>query len=192
MNRHMADLGRKSQNRMCATRTCVDARFSEADVVAVCMENRMPYKHVTIEPWIGDYYGRNRSVFAKKVLVLGEAEYGTTLGQKASKADTQFCISREAIPNGGRLYSVVAGLLTGRLPESERDRVSFWHSIIYYNYVQEHAGFGPESHPVRKCGQMERYRSSRSFTSTVQTTLWCSVFETGPTSQARRWRAGIF
>lgn len=105
------------------------------------------YKHVRIYPWLGESYGQG--IFKHRVLVLGESEYQVREGQAASKDDTRWCV-RHVIKSDKQsaFFRNIATMFLGHTPEDKTERSRFWNSIVFYNYVQEHVGFGAGTRPT--------------------------------------------
>ncbi len=95
---------------------------------------------IKFEPWIGDNY--NEGIDGKKVLVLGESHYC------ASLSDAHPSMTKEVIrdlfdpdsefENYKNTYTKFAKSITGNFGKmSVEEKATFWHSVAFYNYVQE-------------------------------------------------------
>lgn len=102
---------------------------------------------LSFEPWVGVNFG-SRSRLGQAVLILGESHYDEGFGQGARL--TEFVIRRH-IEREGKQYAFwtkIARTLTGPTYSDKADRVSFWESVGFYNYVQEFVGTGPRQRPT--------------------------------------------
>jgi hypothetical protein len=103
-------------------------------------------KKVFFRPWIGDNY--SAGFCGRRVLVLGESHYQWDQGVDAYEELTNDCI-REQIDGewSKSFWTNIVITFLNRNPTLE-DKSEFWHSVVFYNYVQEFAGFGPRISPT--------------------------------------------
>ena len=98
-------------------------------------------------PWVGDDYSTG-GIFKKKILILGEAHYCETPencgGCKpgARNGCNEFTIDRireQFSPTGKKhaIYTKLAKLfLNCHESVNNDDKIRFWNSVAYYNYIQ--------------------------------------------------------
>lgn len=105
---------------------------------------------IKFKPWIGDNY--QQGISGRKVLVLGESHYC------ANPADATSFITVEVIsdllnPASGfeaykNTYTKFAKALSGKTGNmSAAEKSQLWHSVAFYNYVQEPIT-GPRTSPA--------------------------------------------
>jgi len=103
---------------------------------------------IVFEPWVGDNYAKG--IQGKKVLVLGESHYDEGFNQ--GDRLTEFVVRRH-IERVGKQYAFwtnIAKTFVGPAYADKADRVSFWESVAFYNYVQEFVGDGPRQRPTKR------------------------------------------
>jgi hypothetical protein len=100
--------------------------------------------HVTFQPWIGEYF--EAGVNGVKLLVLGESHYHCCTDSPECREVT------ESVRNSfhqGLTQSVVGwwkdnphkSPLSYRVPKLfNKEKPTFWNSVIFYNYLQTFAG----------------------------------------------------
>jgi hypothetical protein len=109
----------------------------------------MRYQHVSIHPWVGESYGKSDLFNGFKLLVLGESEYQRKDGQPWSWHDTIWVIKNEVLAGkSSAFFTNIASMLTGHLVRESEKRTQFWNAVAFYNFVQEHAGFGARTRPT--------------------------------------------
>jgi hypothetical protein len=104
-----------------------------------------PIKKVRFQPWIG----QNCDSRSPKLLVLGTSH---SRWEKVKKTPDYF-ITNSVIgywstsKQTKKFFSNIAATCTGHLPSYE-ERVEFWNSVAFYNYIQEFVGASPrQPHP---------------------------------------------
>ncbi|MDH4870298.1 hypothetical protein [Pseudomonas sp. BN515] len=121
---------------------------------------------VRFAPWVGPHY--ERGIHGLRILVVCESHYGAkeherptvtpevlkalALGQKHPHATAK--LRRHA-----HFTKIMASILNARKHFSKTDRSEFWHSIAYYNFIQE---FLPSIRKVPSDAVWEK--GKRSFT----------------------------
>lgn len=106
-------------------------------------------KGIRFLPWIGNNY--EQGINGKKIVVLGESHYCANIEKDATPQITIKVISDLLDPDSEHegyknTYTKFERALAGkRLDYSEK--ITLWHSIIFYNYVQE-AFSGPRKMPT--------------------------------------------
>ncbi|MBN6776651.1 hypothetical protein JRG42_24665 [Pseudomonas granadensis] len=99
---------------------------------------------VRFAPWVGPHY--ERGIHGLRILVVCESHYGAkvherptvtpeilkalALGQKHPKATAR--LRRHA-----HFTKIMASILSARTHPSKVNSSEFWHSIAYYNFIQE-------------------------------------------------------
>lgn len=92
------------------------------------------------KPWVGDRY-TNSSLIGQRLLVLGESHYGDD--SWGAEEFTQEVVRTWAIQKRHAFFTKVAKLVLDLPDERWVDddlRETFWHSVAFYNYVQEYVG----------------------------------------------------
>lgn len=103
------------------------------------------------KPWIGDNYWSGRR-FGKRVLVLGESHYGWDLPPNW----TIQCIKEQISGEGTyKFWTDIAIAFLNEHPSVE-DKKAFWHSVAFYNYIQESVGDGPGIRPTEEMWENAR------------------------------------
>lgn len=99
---------------------------------------------IFFRPWMGQRYGRTE---LGRLLVLGESHYGE---DEPNPNWTIECVQNFAsgIWNH-RFWTNIGQVITGQ-KHWEIDRLEFWNSIAFYNYVQEVAAPGPRQSPTEE------------------------------------------
>ena len=110
-------------------------------------------------PWIGENYQQILSRWGKRVLVLGESHYQWDENVPIDNWPTLTRDSVEEIISGhaqGRWTAfwtkIAVAFLNpppGHLPTLE-EKIAFWHSVAFYNYIQQCVGFGRDARPTRE------------------------------------------
>lgn len=101
---------------------------------------------VYFKPWIGNNYEMNE-LFGKKILVLGESHYSWDFNIQVDHELTKKCINDQIKGSYSKqFWTNIVIALTGTKPTLEEKRI-FWHSVAFYNYVQEPVGKGPRLSP---------------------------------------------
>lgn len=117
------------------------------------MEN---YKELglTWKPWIGNNYERG-GVFDRRILILGESHYGTendnwfnenltilSIQQKIGEAEGDPTFYKKAFHTN--IFKAF-----NEKPDSNENKIEFWHSVAYFNYVQGSVGEKPRERPKK-------------------------------------------
>lgn len=113
--------------------------------------------------WRGDFYGQaDNFIGGARLMVLGEAHYhhsapiGTDTPEMTKDVVTA-CIEGRLGANA-QFFRCVERLVTKRLHEglSREQSASFWHSVIFSNYIPVVAGNEPGIDLQTNCG-MDRH-----------------------------------
>lgn len=115
----------------------------------------MAKTRIFFDPWVGENYGTDKSIFKKKILVLGGSHYCddcTTCGDRilhAGCTNNTAKWTREylnAVVRGGWMntYTSFVNSVYG-VATSREQQVQFFSSICFYNYLQVAAGKDPNS-----------------------------------------------
>jgi hypothetical protein len=99
---------------------------------------------VRFAPWVGAHY--ERGINGLRILVVCESHYGAkeherptatpevlkalALGQKHPQATAK-------LRQHAHFTKIMASILNAKKHFSKADRSDFWHSIAYYNFIQE-------------------------------------------------------
>ena len=119
-------------------------------------------KKVFFEPWVGKDYYNNRVFFKKKILILGESHYcqydckyrycgDISNKQEKCRKMTEQVINEQISEDGNKfaIYTKVAKLLLDKVDIDRSDKIEFWNSVSYYNYIQESL-YGPRKRPTQE------------------------------------------
>src|SRR5436305_2068367 len=119
----------------------------------------LSYKYVRIYPWVGDCYEEG-GLYKHRVLILGESEYQTRKGQKASNGNTRWCVrqviqGKKVAPHvrEGPFFRNIAAMFLGTGGEIDAGLNDFWNSVAFYNYIQRHVGFSAKAQATRAMWQ---------------------------------------
>jgi hypothetical protein len=111
---------------------------------------------IRFEPWVGDRYDSG-GLLGVRTLVLGESHYGES--EDASSQVTRGVVQQWAMEKRSAFFTKVAKLLLN-LPAghwlSDETRAAFWHSVAFYNYVQEFPGASARIRPTEAMWQAAR------------------------------------
>lgn len=105
-------------------------------------------RHVKFYPWEGENYFR--APFGKRVLILGESHYEW---KGSGPIDDHPTLTQDLIEDqlAGRykirFWTHIAVAFLNKVPTLAEKR-EFWHSVAFYNYVQQSAGAGARVRPA--------------------------------------------
>ena len=111
------------------------------------MISKISFDSVMFFPWIGNEYYKG-GVFKKKVLILGEAHYcelprdcqgGCLPGIKNSCNTMTIQVIKDQLSENGKNYAIftkLAKLFLEKECIDVNDKISFWNSVAFYNYIQ--------------------------------------------------------
>ena len=113
-------------------------------------------------PWVGNSYWRGFEG-GPRLLILGESHYD---GDDSDKSFTQR-LTRDYAEGKlhHRFWTMTMQVVAGR-DKAEIDRMRFWQSVAFYNFIQEIVGSGPRMRP-----SAEAWRSARRPFEAVLNTL---------------------
>ena len=105
-------------------------------------------KNVYFEPWVGKRY--NSGYCGKRVLILGESHYRWPKAQpdELGRWLTRQCVEEQIGERKPKTFkggstpfwtNIVVAFTKKRNPSLE-DKKEFWHSVAFYNYIQEIVG----------------------------------------------------
>lgn len=106
-------------------------------------------KHIKLKPWVGKDY--RQGFRGKKILVLGESHYADHPCNEnfTTEVIADYFLNPEAEREGWmNTYTKFERAMVGR-ELSQEERVAFWESIMFYNYIQEPLG-GPRLAPTQE------------------------------------------
>jgi len=114
-------------------------------------------KGIVFAPFVGKYYGKNKSLFQKRVLVLGESHY-CDAGCVKLRNVTNDVMNAFMDPNAERedwmkTYRKFERSMVNKITNFE-DSSLIWNSVVFYNYLQ----FPMDK--SRQEGTNEQYESS--------------------------------
>ena len=104
------------------------------------------------QPWIGEQYQQN--MWGRRVLVLGESHYQWNENQPIDNWPTLTIECVEELLAGeytDRFWTNIAVAFLDPPPHhipSLAEKGEFWHSVAFYNYIQQCVGFGPYPNPT--------------------------------------------
>ncbi len=110
----------------------------------------LPYKKIQgvyFQPWRGGQYAEHRP----RLLVVGMSHYRCDVEVPDFYFTNQVIEDRIANGDRGAFFTNIVATCTcnDELPSQEA-KIEFWHSIAFYNYVQEFVGDSPRTpHPQR-------------------------------------------
>ena len=99
------------------------------------------------KPWIGDNYWSARR-FGKRVLVLGESTFQWDENSPLPPGWTIDCVKEQISGEGTYAFWTKIAIAFLNKPPSVEDKEAFWHSVAFYNYIQESVGVGPRIPPT--------------------------------------------
>jgi hypothetical protein len=121
---------------------------------------------VYFEPWKGKDYGAN-SRWGKSVLVVGESHYEWCAqrwdhGNLLPRDTSTFVIDERAVEKKRDGFSTkIAISFLGKTPHRDPpqgEMFYFWHSVCFYNFVQEGVGYRNRERPTR--GELQKALNS--------------------------------
>ena len=104
------------------------------------------------QPWIGEQYRQN--MWGRRVLVLGESHYQWDENRPIDNWPTLTIECVEELIAGeytDRFWTNIAVAFLNPPPHhllSLAEKGEFWHSVAFYNYIQQCVGFGPYPNPT--------------------------------------------
>ncbi|MHB8833315.1 MAG: hypothetical protein ACYC9V_09090 [Desulfobacteria bacterium] len=94
----------------------------------------------TLNPWIGEMYGKEGNIFGKKLMLVGESHYYEGMSPPPHPIDvdevnfTVDQVKRQIVGNTVKTFCKFEEIYFGN--ERVDKRMQFWNSISFYNYVQ--------------------------------------------------------
>ncbi len=85
-------------------------------------------------PWVGSDY-ENGGIFGLKVMILGESHYDVGESRQATMEVMEAVLGGHEKPKRRFWTNVEIALVGGKQVGGDRNR--FWHSVLFYNYIQE-------------------------------------------------------
>jgi len=131
--------------------TCAQRRPEIFAEVAAAMPRVPALSDVGFLPWVGRDYGSGKLFPLLRIMIVGESHYEwckkcETEKSKRDKDLTTYCIAermhRIGEPGHIQHWGKIENAFLGKMP-SASERRDFWHSVAYYNFLQEVVGFGP-------------------------------------------------
>jgi hypothetical protein len=106
------------------------------------MPYKLPFKlidKVRFQPWVG----KNCNSRVPRLLVLGMSHYSWGDKNLPDYFVTNEVIRHQVRPDAKeQFFTNIIATCIGHLPSGE-ERVAFWHSVAFYNYIQEFVGDSP-------------------------------------------------
>jgi hypothetical protein len=96
---------------------------------------------VNFHPWEGENYRSSKP----RLLVVGESHYDWK-GRLEPEQKVTIEVVRHFMDKPSRFFTNIVATCAGELPSGETRR-KFWHSVAFYNYVQQFAGDAPRMRP---------------------------------------------
>lgn len=92
-------------------------------------------------PWIGKNY-KNRNIFGnKKVMILGESQWGfeNVKGNEATNTVLKNYLEKRKNDEQSRdrIFTTLAKICLDKSQVSNEEIVEFWDSVLFYNYITE-------------------------------------------------------
>lgn len=106
-------------------------------------------------PWIGPAYERMGFMGkGKKLLLLGESHY-LKKDDEGNNNITRKIIHAHSFGDKYRFFTIIGGLLNFENANhfSVEYKLSLWHSVAFYNYIQQSVGTGPRISPTPEMWQ---------------------------------------
>ena len=110
------------------------------------IERKADMKHIHFKPWVGDNY-QNGGDLGKRILVLGESHYqwDEDISLDHEPNLTIDCVTSQISDNGRypretqAFWTNIVIAFLNRHP-SDEDKYKFWHSVAFFNTIQESVG----------------------------------------------------
>ena len=118
------------------------------------IERKANMKHIHFKPWVGANY-QDGGRFGKRILVLGESHYQWDKNIPLDREPnlTRDCVISQ-ISDPGKyekeslaFWTKIVIAFLNRSP-SDEDKHEFWHSVAFFNTIQESVGFGARVRPT--------------------------------------------
>lgn len=107
----------------------------------------MDQEPLYFQPWVGRDY-RTSPLFGARVLVVGESHYGNEAWNYPEF--TIDCVKEQVEGLGTKsFWTNIALTFLGRMPTPD-DKLAFWNSVAFYNYVQTLVGPEARMRPKRE------------------------------------------
>ena len=154
------------------------------------MEYKLPYKQikgVRFQPWVGENFASR----VPRLLLVGMSHY--SWGDKNLPdywVTNAVILQRISGAVRSKFLTNIIATCIGHLP-SDEERVEFWHSVAFYNYIQEFVGDSPR--------QLHNYKlwlkSGPAFAAVIRTlrpelVLVVGVLNWGNIANLNGWEGG--
>lgn len=99
---------------------------------------------VRFAPWVGTHY--ERGIYGLRILVVGESHYGAKEHERPTATPEvlkALALGQKHPQSTGKLRKhahftkIMSSILNARRHFSAKDKSNFWHSVAYYNFIQE-------------------------------------------------------
>lgn len=117
-------------------------------------KNKFKEIGLTWFPWIGNNY-ENGGIFNKRILILGESHYGTEKDNWFNENLTILSIQQKIGEAKGdptfykKAFHTNIFKAFNKKPDTNENKIDFWHSVAYFNYVQGSVGEKPRERPEK-------------------------------------------
>lgn len=101
---------------------------------------------VRFVPWVGDHYDHGFEP-GIRLLILGESHYDPGESREFTKQVVQDYLDSEANKFFTNIHQAISGLAYS---DPNFDRRKFWHSVAFYNFVQDDSIEGPRAPPTQE------------------------------------------
>jgi len=81
-------------------------------------------------------------------MIVGESHYGSEEWTQDSPSFTKNAVQDWAVDRGSHFFTKIASLCIGKPPIDAMERLNFWESVAFYNYIQEFVGEAPRTRPT--------------------------------------------
>jgi hypothetical protein len=105
---------------------------------------------VKMFPWVGANYS-GTGYRGRKLLILGESEYEWEKDALKSEVATELIRANVGGSLKNPFYTKIYNALSDEAKGQSFERFAdFWHSIAFYNYIQEKVGTAPRERPTKE------------------------------------------
>ena len=102
-------------------------------------------KNVKFNPWIGSAY--RQAPLGKRILILGESHYDWDADNPIDRdAETTIKVLQDQMGYNKAFWTNIVMTFLAHKPTLE-EKVSFWDSVAFYQFIQSSVGFGPRKRP---------------------------------------------
>lgn len=99
---------------------------------------------IIFNPWVGENYNSSSLFKGKKLVILGESHYGYHECNDEDKFSATKNVIDEYLKGDslydGRIFTSLCKICLGKDHLEKEDKIQFFNSIVFYNYLQESVG----------------------------------------------------